>query len=132
MEQLFSTFDSITEEQWEARIAQDLKGTTFDDLIFTDRNGIRIQPFYTLSDTPQSAQAVFTHPDWEITVSIQVESNEADANKAALEALSGGATAIRFEMPGTVDLPKLLKNIDLSAIMTQFVPKGSLKVFLDH
>lgn len=132
MEQLFSTFDSITEEQWKARIAQDLKGTTFDDLIFTDRNGIRIQPFYTLSDIPQATQAVFTHPNWEITVSIQVEGNEADANKAALEALSGGATAIRFEMPGTVDLPKLLKNIDLSAIMTQFVPKGSLKVFLDH
>lgn len=132
MDQLFSTFDSISEEDWKARIAQDLKGTTFDDLIYTDRNGIRIQPFYTFSETTKLVKPVFTHTDWEITVNINVDGNEAAANKAALEALNGGATALKFETTESVDLPKLLKNIDLCAIMTQFVPKGSLQVFLNH
>jgi len=132
MEQLFSTFDAATDEQWKARIAQDLKGTTFDDLIYTDRNGIRIQPFYTATESPLPTSAAFANPEWDITVSIPVDGNEAEANKSALEALQGGASALRFEMPGTVDLPKLLKGIDLNAIMILFAPAGSLQIFLDH
>ncbi len=132
MEQLFSTFNAVTDEQWKARITQDLKGTTFNDLSFTDRNGILVRPFYTTSDAEQPTPPAFTNPDWEIAVTIKVEGNETTANEAALEALLGGVNALRFDISGKVDLPRLLKDIDLAIIMTVFETDDSLQDFLNH
>lgn len=129
MQPLFSEFSPTSVNQWKEKLAKDLKGIDFNQLTWQADTGISIQPFYTKEDLPAQAQPVFYHNDWNIGVKIQVE-NELQANKQALEALNGGASALCFYLNKTTNLAQLLKDIQIEFIATQFYVTQPVQEFI--
>jgi methylmalonyl-CoA mutase len=119
MEHLFSEFKPASSADWKARLEKDLKGIGFNDLQVTDRNGIRINPFYTLEDCPAPGNPVFGQPDWDICSAFTV-TDEAAANKQALNALEGGASALCFSLDSIPDFSILLREIGIQYIALHF------------
>lgn len=131
MENLFSEFKDISASEWKTRLEKDLKGIGFNDLQVTDRNGIVINPFYTIEDTADTTTASFETPDW--TIVSEVEAGDARAaNQQALENLSGGASGIKFIVNDAVDLNVLLNEIDLNIIQTFFSIHKNPKQFTER
>jgi methylmalonyl-CoA mutase len=89
-------FPKSSPEDWKEKIIADLKGKDFDKtLVWHSADGLAVQPFYTSApEEPQSPINVDTS-SWEIIEVISVTDAKA-AHQMALEALSGGASAIRF------------------------------------
>jgi len=138
MEKLFGTFPATDAAAWKARLEKDLKGITFDQLSLTDRNGIRIAPFYTAEDLPPSSAPAITHKDWYICASIAAE-DAAAANKQALDELNQGASGLHFVVGPATDPATLLRDIELPYIYSRFslspatLPfAGALKDFLQE
>ncbi len=133
-EKLFDEFPPQTMKDWEDKIVQDLKGTSYDRLIWKNIEGIDIKPFYTKEDLqslsfPQlnskgSNTAAGSH-SWEIREDITVEDWE-KANKKALNALNKGATSLAFIIPNEnkispEKLETLLKDIVIECIDINFI-----------
>ena len=64
--EIFAKFDSITPEEWEEKIIQDLKGKDYDrTLVWTSPENIKVQPYYIdkkekpLSAYRVSSQSIF-------------------------------------------------------------------------
>lgn len=131
MQPLFSEFSPTSVNQWKEKLAKDLKGIDFNQLTWQSDTGISIQPFYTKEDLPTQVQPVFYHNDWNIGVKIQVE-NELQANKKALEALNGGASALCFYLTKATNLTQLLKDIQIEFIATQFYVTQPIQEFINQ
>lgn len=121
MESLFSDFSPVSLDAWKARLALDLKGRTFDDLVAIDENGIPVFPFYNAENAAPATGRLFESPDWDICTRIPVM-DEKTANEHALSALTDGASALIFDLQHqeTIDYPALLQGIGLSHILTIF------------
>lgn len=120
---LFSEFSSASAEQWIQQIVKDLKGENYEQkLVYTNYDGIAVKPFYAKEDLQNytSLEPLFSHSDWDICQEIEVE-NEINANKKALHALNNGASALLFYVFNSVDLTKLLNDIQIEYIAVQFV-----------
>lgn len=96
---IFEQFPAATPEQWKAKIIKDLKGVSFDNLIWHTQEDIEVLPFYTKED---NAKYQLNIPEkqsniWQITERIIVE-DVLSANKNALLALENGANAIVFNL----------------------------------
>ena len=96
---IFEQFLPVSAEIWKEKIIRDLKGDTFDKLIWHSKEGIDILPFYTKEDN-EKYQLQIPHKfttGWQITERIVVEDIK-EANRVALHALSCGATTILFNL----------------------------------
>lgn len=119
MDKLFTGFKDIGPEEWKARMEKDLKGITFDQLTYKDRNGIDIAPFYA-RERPSDRPAIKNVPDWDICAQVRVAGDAVAANKKALQALSQGASGLHFYIREQVSPALLLQDIELPYIYTYF------------
>lgn len=131
MEQLFSGFRPVTAEQWKSQIEKDLKGTSFDSLLKTNRDGITIKPFYTREDLTLPTAGLSVHSDWKICSPIDVTDEKA-ANRLAISELENGASGLHFIIDGQVDVSSLLQDITVTAIYLQFSVKQNAAAFAEQ
>ncbi len=115
-------FPAISKEQWKQKIIEELKGKSYQDLIWRTKEGFEVQPFYTAEDlekvktiVPQKAK-----PGWEIRQDFVVKDVK-EVNKKALDALAGGAESIGFDL-SKVDVIKSNLQKLLSGISTAKTP----------
>lgn len=118
MEKLFSEFNGVSEQQWKDQIIKDLKGADYNSLIWHTKNGFDVKPFYTGENT-EKRSPLFSSSDWDICEPIEVF-DERFANHQALEALKKGASGLVFTIGKKIDTKKLLKDISLYHIYSQF------------
>ncbi|MBP7497549.1 MAG: methylmalonyl-CoA mutase small subunit [Bacteroidales bacterium] len=144
---LFEEFPEQSQVQWEEVIKADLKGADYaKKLISKTIEGIDIKPYYT-TENLKTIKHIGGQPDiypfvrgyksetnnWLICEDI----NETDINKAnklALEGISKGADAIRFNaglVNNTEELTTLLTGIDLNSIPVHFTKSKSYTKLLD-
>ncbi len=137
-QKLFTEFEPVSTEAWEATINADLKGKDYERaLVWKTCEGIRVRPYYRREDIENtgSLQALpgefpFVRGnkkcdnDWYIRQDIVVK-DLAGANKKALEILGKGVTSLGFCFDSCsqitkADLAVLLKGICLDAIEVNF------------
>jgi methylmalonyl-CoA mutase len=136
MESLFSDFSPVSLADWKARLARDLKGPTFDDLVTLNESDVPVSPFYNAENATAGGECLFENPDWDICVRIVVV-DEKTANKQALEALAGGASGLILDIRNreVIDYAALLEGIELPYIFIVFKigdPAGLIAGFADY
>jgi methylmalonyl-CoA mutase len=135
---LFSEFPPVTTQEWEEKIAADLKGKDYEKtLVWKTNEGFPVRPYYraenlTDLDFLTTMPGVFPFirgnsavNDWLIRQDIVVR-DITEANKKALDILGKGATSIGFVLhcntPADTDsLAILLKDICPEAAEINFV-----------
>ncbi len=124
--QISAEFPAVSKAEWLARIARDLKSKPIGDLDWQIEAGWSVAPFVHHEDF-SALPAPLHHRQnnaWELGEDIKIESrNFQQANKTALEALTGGANALRFLMektPTEKQLAVLLSSIEVDYITTHF------------
>ena len=118
MQKLFSDFKPNTTAEWKNQLIKDLKGESYESLIWHNENGFDIKPFYTSEDLKQEYEPAFTHAEWEIC-SAPVSKNSKEINTQLLLQLNAGATSISVNCAG-LDLAVVLKDIQLNYIQSTF------------
>lgn len=95
-ESLFTEFQPVSTEDWQAAIVKDLKGGDPAKLLWKTEDGITVKPFYRTEDAPSPAP-VPTRPQtgWRVLYEIN-ESDAATARAAAKHALGRGAQEIVY------------------------------------
>lgn len=130
MEKLLSEFNGVTEQQWKDQIIKDLKGADVNSLTWHTKNGFDVKPFYT-GESGIKNSPLFTSSEWDICEPINVF-DERFANHQALEALKKGASGLVFTINEKTDTKKLLKDISLYHIYSQFnISNDALHVLED-
>ena len=130
-EQLLAEFPPVSTAEWEAAIAADLKGRSYEEkLIWRVAEGLAVRPYYRAEDLAALDLAAFdwanTAPGafpfargshaqagWRIREDIDA-TEPAAANRAAVAAVAGGAEEIAFRsvsIANTSDLALLLVNL---------------------
>lgn len=136
-EKLFTEFSTTGKAEWIAQVARELKGRSFADLQWQLDEEVRLDPFYHPDDFQEPPAALFSKTDnhWEVGEYVFVNDIQ-QANKQALEALTGGVQALFFQLkhePSLEELGVLLKNIDLGIISVHFAPyypgKNPVKIY---
>ena len=112
MNKLFSEFAAVSSQQWKDKLAQDLKGKTFESLISSEGT----LPFYH-SDTHKHFNPLAISESWESVQWID-GSDPKKGNQQALEALQNGMTAICFSNPQ--DLKTLFQDVLIQHIRVDF------------
>jgi len=135
-EKLFDTFPPITTPEWEARIADDLKGAEYQKkLVWKTAEGFAVKPYYreegilgigfmdaVPGDYPFVRGNQTASNNWEIRQDIETD-NAAEANRLALDAIRRGATGIGLvaaDLETESDVEELLKGICPSDISVHF------------
>ncbi len=138
-QKLFTEFEPVSTEAWEAKINADLKGKDYERaLVWKTYEGISVQPYYReenleglgyLNALPGEFPYVRgnkkTGNDWFIRQDIKVK-DFTEANKKALTVLGKGVTSLGFcfdcnTVMTKADMAIFLKDICLEAIETNFV-----------
>lgn len=126
---LAAEFPPASRDEWLALVEQTLKGADFDKRLVTRTyDGIAIQPLYAAADTEDAiaVPAPAHRPDW-LIAQAHDHADPAEANKAILQDLEGGVTALVLRMadarsgPGTgvwskSDMAVLLSDVHLDAV----------------
>lgn len=125
---MFQQFSPVTKANWKAQIEKDLKGKPYEELIWKLTEDLTIEPFYQKDEVETKASFVKSveNNDWDICERIEHQ-HQKEANKLALEALMGGATALNFKIDRGVsaaEIEDLLKDITLPYISTHFYYEG--------
>ena len=108
---LFDAFESFGTKQWKQLIQYDLKGSSYEDLLYTSPEDITIKPFYNQEDLPKKASEIMVANSWQIGHDIYVQ-HESVANRVAVKMLNEGVNAIRFTLARTqTNWSMLLKDI---------------------
>jgi len=118
MQKLFSEFKPNTAAEWKTQLLKDLKGESYESLIWHNENGFDIKPFYTSEDLKQAYEPAFTHAEWEIC-SAPKSKDSKELNAQLLLQLNAGATSISIHCDG-IDLTLALKDIQLNYIQSTF------------
>jgi len=118
---LFQDFPEISTRQWEDKINSDLKGADYGKkLLWKSEEGILVKPYYREADLDgletgrvKTLRASGSAPNsWTICQDIFPGKDLAEANEKALEALKGGAQALRFQLEKVPKTDKaLLKDL---------------------
>lgn len=138
-QKLFSEFEPVSTQAWEAKIIADLKGRDYERaLVWRTCEGINIRPYYRrenlegldyLNTLPGEFPYVRgnkkTGNDWFIRQEIHVK-NSVEANKKVHSVLGKGVNSLGFSFDcktkiTKADLAILLKDICLEAIETNFI-----------
>jgi methylmalonyl-CoA mutase len=126
---LASDFPAATEFDWRERVANTLKGRSFDSLVSETLDGIRLQPLYRGADaTVVVPRRGVTDPPWTVMQRVDIP-DVARANAQAREDLENGAGGLVLVWPGSVsagahgiavsgldDLKRLCDGIDIDMI----------------
>jgi methylmalonyl-CoA mutase len=149
IEKLFEEFPPVTTTEWMQKIEEDIKGASFEKLIWKTSDGIEIEPFYRhenlqlldyLDAQPGAFPFIRTGKkylnDWEIRQDIEVTDIK-QANQKALSALNLGATSICFTIPATLplaneDFKSLLSGIFFDCINLNFNAPGKEHLILSY
>jgi methylmalonyl-CoA mutase len=144
---LFEEFPSVSTEQWEEKILQDLKGADYEKkLIWKPVSGMKVKPYYRMEDLKPLAHMGSlpggfpfvrgNNPatnNWELRQQIDVE-KPADANTRAIDALRRGADAITFKVGDLTkqeEMDRLLQGIDLSKTALHFTSSFSYSILVE-
>jgi methylmalonyl-CoA mutase len=128
MEKLFSGFPALSLGDWKKNVERDLEGITFEQLCFTDDNGLKVQPYYNRENSERSLFPQNKKAGWNICAMVEAESDAA-SNKLALEELNSGADALLFVTSDNADPAVLLEGISLPHIRSHFLCLSSPEKF---
>ncbi|MGH1338178.1 MAG: methylmalonyl-CoA mutase family protein [Aureispira sp.] len=125
---LFESFDAISDEQWHAAIERFLKGKSLDHLNWELEPGLHISPLQRRSTTapaPTGWESKQGGNQWRLTEAIIVENNSSivAANTLILHALTQGADALLIQwqyVPSTTDLEQLFEGVLLDLLQVHF------------
>lgn len=126
-ENLLAEFPPVSTAEWEAAIAADLKGASYQEkLIWHAPEGLAVRPYYRAEDLPgadwaSAAPGSFpfvrgarAQAGWRIREEI-VATDAADANRTAVAAVAAGAEEIAFRgasIASLAEIALLLVNLD--------------------
>lgn len=126
-DKLLEEFPPVSTAQWEAAIAADLKGASYEEkLIWHAPEGLTVRPYYRAEDLAgldwaDTAPGLFpfvrgarAQAGWRIREQI-ASTDAAEANRAALSAVAAGAEEIAFgavSIASASELALLLVNLD--------------------
>jgi methylmalonyl-CoA mutase len=140
---MFPEFPPVSKDKWKDVVLKDLKGASFEKLLWKTYEGFNVEPFYTKEDITglsylESYENI-SDPNapgfrsWENREKIKV-GDEKTANQLAVEALHGGANGLAFIIanPDSVDFDVLLNVINLETTPITFSLKSSAPVFLKN
>jgi methylmalonyl-CoA mutase len=123
---ILQDFEMVESKAWKERLEKDLKGITFEQLVKTDSNDLKVAPFYT-ADTALEYTPSFNHSDWGIVERIVVN-EEKEANSLALHALNCGANVLQFVIAQEqVNWERLLNDVQVNFIKIQL--RGNVKAW---
>ena len=126
MEKLFEEFSPKTLKQWNDKIISDLKGNSYENLIWESPENIKVDPIYNTESTNKlKGDCTYNHLDWEIEQSLNNPTN-----KQILTCLNKGASALLLKDIPTDYLETVLENVLFQYIQTSIQSK-SIKSSLD-
>ena len=126
MEKLFEEFSPKTLKQWNDKIISDLKGNSYENLIWESPENIKVDPIYNTESTNKlKGDCTFNHLDWEIEQSLNNPTN-----KQILTCLNKGASALLLKDISAQDIETVLENVLFQYIQTSIQSK-SIKRSLD-
>lgn len=144
---LLSDFPPISTEEWKKKIQEDLKGESFEKLIWEAPGKLKIDPFYRLEDLKNiegldnipiiiSKSGKKRSNKWIIQQNIKI-SDFKKANDAALDALKHGASGICFILQekhkvSSADLDSLFRNLSFKDLSLSFQSSGNERNILDY
>ncbi len=125
MHSLFSGFGPVDKKHWKEQVLRDLKGKSYENLLWKLPEGFVLEPYYTAQDLASLPFPVATdinppatipgaEPRQWVNMQYLAVTDIAAANEQALIALNGGATGIMFDLRSLKQLPDfyvLLKDI---------------------
>ena len=118
MNNLFDTFNPVSEKEWKQKIQVDLKGADYNDtLIWQSLEGIHVKPFYHQDGLKSNSHNIPGQPEnWAITQCVFID-NATIASKLVNNAIQGGAEAIYLVAEKKFDFEKLFKNFPFDKIV---------------
>ncbi len=113
---VFSYFPPILEKQWKQQIQYILKGENYQNLIYTNPDGISTLPFYTQKQLEK--KIALTYQNTPKPAYYCIVSEEKKANQELLEALNNGIKTLYLALfnPAT-DLTEVLNNVEADIIV---------------
>lgn len=118
MKNLFSEFNPTSAAQWKTQLIKDLKGESYESLVWQNENGFSVNPFYTHEDLHTIYSPAFNHTDWDICVKTK-EGDSKQINEQLLKDLNLGATSISVNCD-SINFESVLKDIQLNHISSTF------------
>lgn len=124
---LFAAFSPLSKEEWLRKLEKDLRGRPVEELDWQLEEQIRLAPFYTADDLPETAEPISagrSDNTWQIGEYHDVR-DMGEANAAILEGLTGGVNAPLFQLhhlPSMEELEVLLQGIEPTFITAHFAP----------
>ena len=120
---LLDAFESFGTKQWKQLIQYDLKGLSYEDLLYTCPEEITLKPFYNQEDLPEKASEIMVANSWQIGHDIYVQ-HESVANRVAVKMLNEGVNIIRFTLArAQTNWSMLLKDIHSDTHLIIETPK---------
>lgn len=121
----FNEFTKVSTEEWKEKIIEELKGKSYNDLIWKGDSGIEIQPFYT--DYKAKLPAVYPATTWRNCEFVN-ENNTEKAIQLAKEGLQKGADAIHFKLENGAkfDIKQLQSAFDINTPLLFEVEIGAV------
>lgn len=119
---LFSEFKESSQEEWEQKIIQDLKGKPFETVIWQSELG-SVNPVLFSTEIEQENPAQFPYTrgnkvfnnSWDIRQEFDASDN--DINQQLLKALAGGVNALElYNLPEDVDFNAVFDAIQIDII----------------
>ncbi len=109
---------------WQERAIKELKGRALETLNWSNASGLDLSPYYNEENARLNFPVLHSRNtgEWDLFEPLVVQDVK-QANKEALAALQGGATAITFRLPEHFDkaqLPQLLEQVELPYIQSGF------------
>jgi methylmalonyl-CoA mutase len=115
---LFDEFSPVSAAAWKQKIQAELKGASYETLLWKTNEGILVKPFYTKEDC-KNIPINLPKKGFNICQNVFID-DEKTANFLAKDALKRGATAIHFKANKPFDYQKVLANIDVKSIFIYF------------
>ncbi|WP_017730447.1 methylmalonyl-CoA mutase subunit beta [Nafulsella turpanensis] len=132
---MFPHFHPVSKKDWLAKLKEDLKDKSYNELQWHTYEGFNVEPYYTRSEVSQldylqqlhntlvtSTSTQGSAREWVNNQYIRVK-NEKNANAVALEALNNGAEGLYFDVSKLQDIKLgiLLKDIKLNYCSVSFL-----------
>ena len=137
-ENLFEDFSAISQEEWIQKIEKDLKGRSYDKLIWKTNNGFDIPPLFTAESAPDPIQIAseksentwetalqLAHPDIDLLKKIIDYSVQNDVDSFDLD-LHSAAPNTRIASPGV----NVSNSAELAILLELIRPHGK-SVFIE-
>lgn len=122
MTKLFSEFPPVSTQQWEEKILKDLQLSSISELFWHTPEHLDIRPFYTHEHLQNiHVYPASTHHQWDIVQYIPISQlSEEELNEQAIKSLNSGASGLSFDYYSNKNFSKILHNISLPHIYSNF------------